>query len=163
MKIQIIRAPAEYKQVISNMLQFYMYDFSEYTGSDVEPNGLYGVYPDLEKYWNEKSRFPYIIKQGEKYIGFVFVRFINAGERNYFSIAEFFIMRKYRRKGFGRKAAEQVLDLHRGQWEIFQMESNKSAQVFWRRVILDYTKGQCSERVENKRTIQCFENHSSLG
>jgi predicted acetyltransferase len=43
----------------------------------------------LEKYWNDESRFPYIIKQGEKYIGFVFVRHINAGERNYFSIVEF--------------------------------------------------------------------------
>jgi predicted acetyltransferase len=140
-----------------------MYDFSEYTGHDVESNGLFSVYPDLEKYWNDESRFPYIIKQDEKNIGFVFVRYINEGERNYFSIAEFFIMRKYRRKGIGRRAAEHILDLHKGQWEIFQMDSNKSAQAFWRRVILDYTKGQCSERVENKRTIQSFENHSSLG
>jgi predicted acetyltransferase len=163
MKVQIIKASEEYKQVISNLLQFYVYDFSEYTGHDVEPSGLFGIYPDLDKYWNEEARFPYVIRQDEKYIGFVFVRHINDGERNYFSIAEFFIMRKYRRKGFGRQAAEQVLDLYRGQWEIFQMESNKSALAFWRRVILDYTKGQFSEKVENKRTIQCFENHSSLG
>ena len=163
MNIQIIKASEAHRQVISNLLQFYMYDFSEYTGNDVEPHGLFGVYPDLEKYWNEENRFPYIIKQEEKYIGFVFVRLIVTGERNYFSIAEFFIMRKYRRQGIGRRVAIQILDLHKGQWEIFQMESNKSAQAFWRTVILDYTKGQFSERVENKRTIQCFVNQNSFG
>ncbi|HEY4967456.1 MAG TPA: GNAT family N-acetyltransferase [Puia sp.] len=163
MNIKIIKAPEEYMQIISNLLQFYTYDFSEYTGNDTEPSGLFGVYPDLEKYWNEENRFPYIIKQDEKDIGFVFVRQIFTGERNYFSIAEFFVMRKYRRKGIGRQVAIQILDLHRGQWEIFQMESNTSAQAFWRTVILDYTKGQFSESVENKRTIQVFDNHNSFG
>lgn len=162
MDFQIIKAPKKYRQIISNLLQFYIYDFSEYTEHDLEPSGLFGIYPDLERYWNDETRFPYIIKLEEKWVGFVFVRLIVAGERNYFSIAEFFIMRKYRRRGIGKKVAEQVLDLHRGNWEIFQMESNSSAQAFWRSVILNYTKGQFSERVENKRTIQCFDNYNSL-
>lgn len=163
MNIQIIKAPEEYRQIISNLLQFYTYDFSEYTGHDTESSGLFGVYPDLEKYWNEVNRFPYVIKQNEKDIGFVFVRHILGGDLNYFSIAEFFVMRKYRRQGIGRQVAIQILDLHKGQWEIFQMESNKSAQAFWRSIILDYTKGQFGERVENKRTIQCFNNSKSFG
>jgi predicted acetyltransferase len=163
MNIQIIKALEEQRQVISNLLQFYMYDFSEYTGHDTESTGLFGVYPDLEKYWHDGDRFPYLIKNDEKEIGFVFVRHIIAGERNYFSVSEFFIMRKYRRKGIGRQVAEQVLELHKGHWEIFQMESNIPALSFWRSVILDYMKGQYSERIENKRTIQCFDNRKSLG
>jgi predicted acetyltransferase len=163
MNIQIIKISGEDRQLISNLLQFYMYDFSEFTGHDTEPSGLFGVYPDLEKYWNDETRFPYLIRKDEKNIGFVFVKLMHAAELNYFSIAEFFIMRKYRRKGIGRRAAEQVLDLHKGNWEIFQMESNNSAHAFWRGVISDYTKGQFSERVENKRTIQCFDNCSPLG
>ena len=163
MNIQIIKVLEEQKQLISNLLQFYMYDFSEYTGHDIEPTGLFGIYPDLEKYWNDETRFPYLIRKDEKDIGFVFVRLIQTAERNYFSIAEFFIMRKYRRKNIGRQAAVQVLDLHKGNWEIFQMESNIPAHAFWCRVILDYTRGQFSERVENKRTIQSFDNHNSLG
>jgi predicted acetyltransferase len=163
MNILIIKALDEHRQVISNLLQFYMYDFSEYTGHDVDGFGLFGFYPDLDMYWMDENRFPYIIKQDGNYIGFVFVRLVVDGERNYFSIAEFFILRKYRRKGIGWRVAKEILDLHRGQWEIFQMESNKSAQAFWRTVILDYTMGQFSERVENKRTIQCFDNHNSLG
>ena len=77
-----------------------MYDFSEYTEQDLESSGMFGAYPDLDKYWSDETRFPYIIKREEKNIGFVFVRHMITTERNYFSIAEFFIMRKYRKKGF---------------------------------------------------------------
>jgi len=93
----------------------------------------------------------------EKYIGFVLVRFIESATRNYFSIAEFFIMKKYRRKGIGQAVAEQIFDLHVGQWEVYQKESNEPAQVFWNRVIDRYKKGQFKERFENGRRIHDFE------
>jgi predicted acetyltransferase len=161
MKIQILKASAENKQVISNLMQLYMYDFSEYTGSDVEANGLFAAYPQFEDYWREENqRFPYIIRNEEMYIGFVFVRKIETPEKSYFSIAEFFIMRKYRRQGFGRIVANEIFNLHRGRWEVFQMEANKPAQFFWKEIITEYTKGQLTERIENKRTIQQFENLS---
>ena len=161
MKIQILKASAENKQVISNLMQLYMYDFSEYTGSDVEANGLFVSYPGFEDYWSEENqRFPYIIRNEEIYIGFVFVRKIETPEKSYFSVAEFFIMRKYRRKGFGRMVAKEIFNLHRGLWEVYQMEANKPAQVFWKAIIAEYTKGLFTERIENKRTIQQFENLS---
>jgi predicted acetyltransferase len=159
MNIQLIKASEDDRQVITNLMQFYMYDFSEYTGSDVETDGLFGGYLQLEDYWkDENQRFPYIIKKDEKYIGFVFVRIIQTEEKKYFSIAEFFVMRKYRRKGIGRIVAEKVFNLHRGQWEVYQMEANKSAREFWRKIILEYTMGRFEERVENGRTIQSFNN-----
>jgi predicted acetyltransferase len=159
MNLELIRASPEYKNVIKNLMQFYIYDFSEYVKCDVEEDGLFEAYPHLEYYWKEENhKFPYIIKKDERYIGFVLVRFIESGERNYFSIAEFFIMKKYRREGIGKAVAEQVFNLHRGQWEVYQKESNKPAQVFWNRVIDAYTKGQFTERFENGKRIQDFEN-----
>jgi predicted acetyltransferase len=158
MNLQLIKASLEYKQVISNLMQFYMYDFSEYTNHDVGPNGLFGAYHHLEDYWEEENRFPYIIRQDDIHVGFVFVRAIEEQEKSYFSIAEFFILRKYRRKGLGRLAAEQVFNMHIGDWEVYQLEANKPANTFWRKVILNYTKGQFKERIENKRTIQSFDN-----
>ena len=156
MGIQLIKATAEHQSVITNLMQFYIYDFSEFTMHDVEADGLFGAYPHLEDYWKEEDRFPYMIKQEDKYIGFVLVRWLDTGIKRHFSIAEFFILRKYRRNGFGRQVEEQVFNLHRGSWEVYQMEANKSAQAFWRRVIHGYTKGQFKERVEDKRTIQSF-------
>ncbi len=159
MNFKLIKASAAYKAVIKNLMQFYMYDFSEYISTDVEEDGLFAAYNNLEDYWEQpENKFPYVIKNEEKHVGFVLIRFIESGERNYFSIAEFFIMRKYRRLGIGKAVAAQIFDLYKGQWEVFQKESNKPAQIFWNKVINEYTKGQFKERFENNKRIQDFKN-----
>ena len=146
------------KKPIKNLMQFYIYDFSEFIKYDVEEDGLFAAYPDLDDYWEDKNyRFPYIIKKEEKYVGFVLVKFIETENRNYFSIAEFFVLKKYRREHIGKSIAHQIFDLHKGQWEVFQKESNKPAQLFWNKVIDEYTNGKFTERVENERRIQNFE------
>jgi predicted acetyltransferase len=71
-------------------------------------------------------------------------------------MSEFFVMKKYRRKGLGKAAAEQIFHLHRGQWEVFQKESNKPAQAFWRKIIDEYTRGQFTDRSEGGRRVQDF-------
>lgn len=162
MNIKLLPAAQEHKEAIKNLIQFYIYDFSEYGNYKVEENGLYAPYPHLEDYWQaENHRFPYIIKKDEKYAGFVLVRLIESAERTYFSIAEFFVMRKYRRTGIGKAVAEQIFNLHRGQWQVYQMESNQPAQAFWHKVIAEYTSGQFIERVEHERLIQEFSSQTS--
>lgn len=159
MEFQIIKASKEYKDVLRNLMQFYFYDFSEFIKCDVEDNGLYKSYEYLDEYWkDENHRFPYLVKQDGEYIGFVLVRVIESEDGNYFSIAEFFIMKKYRRNGIGQAVAKEIFDLHRGQWEVFQIEPNKPAQAFWYKAINEYTKGEFSERVEGGGRIQEFTN-----
>lgn len=159
MSLQFTKASAQQKVVIKNLIQFYLYDFSEFVDIDVEEDGSFAAYPYLEDYWkDENNRFPYILQIDQKYIGFALVRAIETEQRQYFSIAEFFVMKKYRREGIGKAAAQQVFNLHKGQWEVYQKESNKPAQIFWRKVIDEYTKGKFTERFENGRRIQDFKN-----
>jgi len=156
MDFELIYASRRYKGVIKNLMQFYIYDFSEYVGCDVEENGLFKAYLKLDDYWKEKNnKFPYIIKKDEKYIGFVLVKRFKS-KSNYFSIAEFFVMKRYRRTGIGKAAAKQIFNLHKGQWEVHQRENNKPAQEFWNKVINEYTNGEFSDHVENGRRIQNF-------
>lgn len=163
MDFKLLSAGHGYKEVLSNLLQFYMYDFSEYTDCDVEANGLFGAYPGLDYYWEEADhKFPYLLQKDGTPIGFVLVRFIQTAACDYFSIAEFFIMKKYRRAGIGKAAAKQVFDLHRGQWEVHQKKNNLPARAFWRTVIDEYTQGLFTERLENKKAIQDFENQPGL-
>jgi predicted acetyltransferase len=157
MDFELIKASKEDKDILANLMQFYFYDFSEFVKCDVEDSGLFGTYPHLEDYWKEKNhRFPYLVKQDGKYVGFVLVRLIESAERNYFSIAEFFIMKKYRRTGLGKTIAMKLFNLHKGQWEVFQILTNEPAQVFWRQVIKEYTNGEFKERIESGRRIQDF-------
>src|SRR5689334_17850868 len=54
MDFQLINASSpDYKDVINNMMQFYIYDFSPYVDYDVEADGLFKPYPSLEDYWKE--------------------------------------------------------------------------------------------------------------
>ncbi|TVX92653.1 GNAT family N-acetyltransferase [Paenibacillus agilis] len=161
MNVECIRASESYKEVIRNLMQLYIYDFSEFIKCDVEEDGLFGAYPYLESYWehkNENHRFPYLIKQEGKYAGFVLVRFVESEERSFFTIAEFFVLKKYRKAGIGRTVAKQIFNLHKGNWEVFQMESNTPAQLFWNKVIDEYTKGQFSDRIGDGKRIQTFTN-----
>jgi predicted acetyltransferase len=157
--MRFILAPAseEYKPVLENLMQFYMYDFSEFVELDVESDGKFTAYPHLEDYWQEgNSKLPYLVKKEEKFIGFVLVKLIETTEGSYFSIAEFFVMKKYRREGIGKAAAFRIFDLHKGGWEVFQRENNTPARLFWINVISQYTKGEFQERFEEGKHIQVF-------
>ena len=158
MNFSLLKASKEDIGVIRNLMQFYMYDFSEFIKYDVEETGLFAPYPNLEEYWEDSNKFPYIIENDGKHVGFVLVKFTQAERLNYFSIAEFFILKKYRFSGVGKSVAIQIFDLHKGNWEVHQRSSNKPAQVFWVKVINEYSKGEFQERTESDKRIQTFKN-----
>ena len=153
---EISKAGIDNKETLSNLLQFYIYDFSEFIDAHVEENGRFSEYP-LKDYWTENNHFAYLIRINGKYAGFVLVKRIEAETGAYFSIAEFFIMKKYRRMGVGKSVAKEILHIHKGNWRVFQMKNNEPAQLFWRNVIKEYTGGRYTERIEDgKRIIQEF-------
>jgi predicted acetyltransferase len=158
--LQIVKVPKEEKEILQNLMQFYFYDFSEFIDSDVKENGLYGKYPYLDDYWvYENNRLPYLIKHEGKHVGFVLVRYIEIEDKEpHYSIAEFFIMKKYRRLGFGKEVAIKIFDVHKGHWKVFQMEKNVPAKLFWNKVINEYTEGIFSDRIEQGKRIQEFRN-----
>ena len=135
----------EQKSVLIQLIELYMYDFSLYSDADLNDYGYFG-YSHIDDYWNEDGRFPYFIKADGKIAGLVFVR--NGCEyselKNPYSIAEFFVMQKYRRRGIGKQAAMKVFDMHQGGWEVSQWAKNLPAQKFWGAVIGEYTKGKFS-------------------
>lgn len=130
--------------LLKNLLELYEYDFSEFTGSDVGADGTY-QYQYLNEYWIEPNRFVYIAFVRGKIAGFVMVNthFIDNVLR--WSIAEFFVLRKYRRQGIGEYMAKYAFNQHPGQWVIMQIGSNLAAIKFWRKVVTRYTGGKYDE------------------
>nr|WP_249745392.1 GNAT family N-acetyltransferase [Mesobacillus boroniphilus] len=93
----------------------------------------------------------FIIHDGEL-AGFAMVE---SGNPNV--ILEFFIMRKFYRRGFGKIAAIKLFDQFPGKWSITQVEKNEPARNFWRKVIGDYTGGNYIEMFDDhNRSIQEF-------
>jgi predicted acetyltransferase len=69
------------------------------------------------------------------------------GDSEVMDVAEFFVMRKYRRKGVGLTAAMIAFDFFPRRWEVRQMAKNVSATAFWRKAIAQYTSGRFEEIV----------------
>ncbi|WP_336780353.1 hypothetical protein [Paenibacillus illinoisensis] len=65
-------------------------------------------------------------------------------------VSDFFIVRKYRKKGYGKRAAFHIFDQFPGAWEIRQTLANKPANQFWNRVIDSYTEGMYKEMILNE-------------
>ena len=140
--IELIPVEETEKSVLRHLIELYAYDFSEYDDADVNEHGLYG-YTYFDYYWTEESRHPFFIRVDGKLAGFVLINDYcyvvkDPGAR---SIAEFFVMRKYRKKGVGKSVAIQVFDRFPGMWEIIQHGENEPSKEFWASVIRSYTHG----------------------
>jgi predicted acetyltransferase len=151
------------KPVLERLMQLYLYDFSELEGGDLDEEALF-EYKYLDSYWTEPGRFPFLIHVSDKIAGFVLVnsRTCLQKQAEAKSIAEFFVMRKYRRQGVGRTVAFRIFDMFPGKWEVGETKRNVGAQRFWRRVIDEYTQGNFTETMLNNKIwrgpIQSFNN-----
>jgi len=145
-EIELCPVSLKEKALLERLMELYLYDFSEFDSADVDDQARYG-YPYLERYWVDEGRKPFLIRVNGVLAGFVLVvehSFLGAAGH---MIAEFFVMRKFRRMGVGRAAAFGAFDLFRGHWEVSQVFQNFPAQEFWRKVIAEYTGGNFREVV----------------
>ena len=141
--------------VLRHLFDLYAYDFSEFLDLDVGDDGRF-TYQDLAPYWIDSWRHPFFIRAAGKLAGFVLIhdrsRLTGAGDVH--DVAEFFVLRKYRRQGVGRRAAMHVFQRFPGAWEIRQHPANVAATAFWRRVVDLYTGGQFREVVWDTQSWQ---------
>ncbi|MGN7492199.1 GNAT family N-acetyltransferase [Paenibacillus sp. SAF-054] len=143
---------------MEKLLQLYAYDFSEFTGADVDGDtGLYRVMPDFEEYWDGigNRSIQWITVSGQ-IAGFAMMQHKREKDSQQHVLSHFFVLRKYRLHGVGKQAASQLFTAYAGRWELCQLEANVPAQRFWRKVIESYTYGSYHDRFENGRFIQEF-------
>lgn len=140
-----LRSPSRSdRELIRRMMELYVYDFSEYEDTDLDEHGVFG-YGDLDYFWFESTHAAYIVTVDGRLAGFVLVDNEVVIEGNERSIAEFFVMRKYRRTGVGRRVAREVFARLPARWEVRVIKRNAPAQEFWRKVIAEYTQGAYQE------------------
>lgn len=146
MKIKVDRAAVGDKVILRNLMQLYRYDYTEFEPDDLDDHGLFN-YNYLDYYWVEPGRYSFLVRVEGKLAGFALVRTLEADADNgaRYSMAEFFIMRGFRRRGVGRTVAREVFGRLPGQWSVHQDTTNSGAIAFWRQVIGEYTGGHYEE------------------
>lgn len=150
MNIEVKAASAEDKPVLQKLMQFYIYDFSEFLPFELNREGVFEERLS-ERCFAEEGKSPYLIFADGQLAGFVLVTTEpllpeHAGGR---CLKEFFIARRYRRQGVGAIAATQTFALFPGVWEVKVVRANPAARRFWEAVIGAYTAHDFCETERN--------------
>src|SRR5258708_37754867 len=110
MTLEVVRAGAGDKSVLRQLIELYRYDGSDIApGLEVDAHGLYG-YDYLDHYWTEPERYPFLVRVDNHYAGFALVNDYVLVPGNERSMAECFVMRKYRRRGGGNGVWFRIFD-----------------------------------------------------
>ncbi|KJB87695.1 hypothetical protein AZ66_11625 [Paenibacillus sp. E194] len=144
------------KQRIQQLIQFYIYDITEYTGAAIQEDGTYRPMPDIDKYWDDPiSHHPYLITVNDEAARFLLIR-VRDEQSQYYDFAHLFVMRKFRRTGVGRIAAKCIFQQYGGEWELHQLENNIPAHRFWDKVIDEISDGTVTVKNGERKKISTF-------
>jgi predicted acetyltransferase len=134
--VEVLPAAPEQEPVLANLLELYAHDLSVYFDLQLQSDGRFG-YPRLSSFWQEENRFAFLIRADGHLAGFVLVARGSriSGDPRVWDVAEFFVVRRYRKRGVGTAAAAEVWRRFPGAWEVRVLEGNQPARAFWEAAI----------------------------
>ena len=101
------------------------------------PDGRFG-YPRLPLYWSEpERRFAFVVWVDGQVAGCVLATRGSpaAEDPRVLDVAEFFVLRRYRRLGVGQRAAQLMWSRLPGTWTVRVAEGNRAGLAFWADVL----------------------------
>jgi predicted acetyltransferase len=142
MPVTLHRAKPADLPIVKNLVPYYIYDMSEYMGWPTKSDGRHDGCDGIEAYWSDADKHAFILRYGKEPAGFVLVLEGGRGPEIDYSFTDFFVLRKFRRRGVGERVARQLFKRFPGRWQIDYLKDNKTASIFWRTIIDRYTRGQ---------------------
>jgi predicted acetyltransferase len=141
--VVVVPAGSTVASTVRSLNQLYLHDLSERAGWDVGEDGRFAD-ADVDGYWLDSRSHPFLIRVGGKLGGFAVVDDYShlTARPGVHDMAEFFVLRRYRRSRVGQRAALLLFERFPGAWEVREMRSNVAASGFWLRVIGEVTGGR---------------------
>jgi predicted acetyltransferase len=124
MPLEVRLAPNLAREHIERLMEPYLADLGA-------PPGF--AYPNLDAYWQDATRYAYLIVHGNQFVGFALVH--RDTDEPCFELVEFYIAAQFRNRGLGREAAEALFELHLGMWSVAVRRDNSAGQAFWASVL----------------------------
>jgi len=152
--IELHAARRDELQIIENLMQFYTYDFSEWVPLALGEHGFFNLLP-LSDYWGKPATLPFLIKVDGELAGFVTVDDeIHVPDARY-NIGYLFVGRRFRGQGVARFVVSTLLNRLPGRWQIFHVEANSPARLFWAAVIPLVTQDRFSLHALSIQGLPC--------
>lgn len=164
MEIRLKQALLEEKNKLSNLLEKYNYEFSQYDKIPYDENGLFG-YHYLDNYWTDEDRFPYFILVDNKLAGFALInKHPECHKPVDWAVAEFFVTYHYRKQGVATAIMNEIFHIHKGCWHIKYHKDNIASSVFWNKIAKKYSndnyeicRGSEDYHDGTEATVLCFQ------
>ena len=163
-QLRVLEAVGEGRDTVRALWQMFMHDISDISGYDVAGNGRYDDTRLLDGPddfpGGGLSCLPFLIAVGDNFAGFAIVKARKKVNREVLTrwpdyyISDFFVMRKYRRRGTGQAAVNQLWDYLPGKWGVAQLFNHGAATAFWRAVIGERTGGDFVEEPAADAVLQ---------
>jgi predicted acetyltransferase len=126
--------------VLANLIELYVHDLSRVFEVEIGADGRFG-YPRLPLYWQEPdTHSASLVHVDGNLAGFALVTRGSPATADP-DMAEFFILRRYRRSGVGHRAAFALWNQSPGRWVVRVAKIHAEGIAFWDRVIRAYTGG----------------------
>lgn len=144
----ISKTGPESDMVLRNLFEHYIHDMAAWFELDTKADGSYSY--DTSPVWKNGCDV-YLARIGQSLAGFALVGSASEwlGDAGAHDVHEFFIIRRYRRRGFGERMAALLWRERPGEWLVRVLESNAGAVGFWRAVISSHSHGVHAEEVRN--------------
>jgi predicted acetyltransferase len=147
MTLTVDEAGRDELHILRNLGELYTHDFSELTRNELNDAGRFD-----HDFWQDflaGSETAYLFRVDGHLAGFALVA---RGSRlsdhpEVHDVAEFFVVRRYRRHGIGARAAAELFRRHHGAWEVRERDVNPAARAFWLKAIGAFTNGAFEEEV----------------
>ena len=140
MDVTIERGRPTQRDALAQLIQLYVHDFSEFWDDahcvEIGEDGRFPPFPHLDDYWTEPDRGVWFVRVDGALAGFALINaHAFSGEPVDFNIGEFFVARRYRRRGVGARALALLLAALPGRWELSVWSRNAPALAFWPRAL----------------------------
>ena len=151
------------RAAVRQLVQLYIYDLGGERW-DVNHDGTFGSRDWHERFWARRGHHHFVILVAGRLAGFALV-----SERAHFAgpgvqeISEFFVLRRYRNRGVGSRAAREIFARFPGPWELAELTWNVGARRFWRRLIRRCAVGPVVERRRRHGDLAFFVQHFATG
>ncbi len=145
-KTHLVCAKA-HRNIVENLFPYYVYDLSAQSQWPCGDDGRYGFNTALlDPHWSRDDHWPWLIYCGDELAGFCLLRrYPNNPER--YDIDQFFVLRKFKGQGIGKRAFELAVSAMPGLWQTRVLVENTAALHFWRGAINALTHGQYQQQI----------------
>ena len=141
-RVELVPASREQEPIVAQLLELYIHDFSELLDIDVGEDGRFG-YPRLPLYWSEPDSHPFLVRVTGRYAGLVLIRRERNASNAVWDVAEFFVLRAYRRRGIGNQIAHQLWRGFPGLWQVRVLDTNIAGTRFWSHAVSAFLGRHC--------------------